>query len=341
MANSITRFAKFSWGVLVYNILVILFGAYVRASGSGAGCGAHWPLCNGVVIPRPQRIETIIEFTHRITSGFTLILVILLVVWAWRSFPKGSRIRTSSMLALFFTITEALVGAGLVLFELVEHNTSVARAISMMVHLVNTFLLVASIAVTAWWSSTGAPRRLNYHGLTGTLLVIGALAILVLGASGAVTALGDTLYPSSSLSEGLRSDFSETAHWMTRLRILHPGIAVSVGLYLALVTLWVRRKAIDPRLEDITLGLFVLYGLQVVLGLINVALLAPIWMQIVHLLFSNLVWITFILMSTVVFSAPVGLGAAITNSAAAAVDRPARLGDHELHDRVNQAKEVR
>src|SRR5512146_1869905 len=103
MSLSLSRFAKFSWGVLGYNVFVILFGAYVRATGSGAGCGAHWPLCNGVVIPHPQRIETIIEFTHRLTSGLTLVLVAALVIWAWRKYPKGSLLRWSSGAAIFFT----------------------------------------------------------------------------------------------------------------------------------------------------------------------------------------------------------------------------------------------
>ena len=334
MGFSLTRFAKYTWGVLLYNILVILFGAFVRASGSGAGCGAHWPLCNGVVIPRPQQIETVIEFTHRITSGITLPLVILLVFWAWRLYPRRSPIRTSSLLVVVFTITEALVGAGLVLFQLVADNDSVARAFSMMVHLVNTFLLVGAITITGWWASTKVPERLHFHGITGALLLIGALGILLLGASGAVTALGDTLYPSSSLAQGLRDDFAPGAPFLIRLRVLHPGIAVSVGIYLALVTAWVRRSRFDPRLEDITLGLFVLYGLQIILGIINVALLAPIWIQIVHLLFSNLVWIAFMLMSTVIFSVP-------APAAAAAPNHAVRLSDHEIHDRVNKAKEVR
>src|SRR5512133_3410826 len=124
------RFSRFAWAVLAYNIFVVLFGAFVRASGSGAGCGQHWPLCNGVILPQPQRIQTVIEFTHRLTSGLTLILVALLVVWAWRAFPRGSLLRKSSATALFFTITEALVGAGLVLFQLVEQNDSVYRAVS-------------------------------------------------------------------------------------------------------------------------------------------------------------------------------------------------------------------
>jgi heme A synthase len=302
MNLSLSRFAKYSWGVLAYNVFVILFGAFVRATGSGAGCGAHWPFCNGVVIPRPQRIETVIEFTHRITSGLTLILVIALVIWAWRAYPKGSLLRWSSGAAIFFTITEALVGASLVLYGWVAQNTSVARAVSVPIHLINTFLLLACLAVTAWWATDGAPRKLHWPGVTGLLVLFGGLAILLLGASGAITALGDTLFPSSSLAEGMAQDFSPTAHFLIRMRIYHPGIAISTGIYLFLATLWVRRRVSEPRLEAITNGLFGLYILQILLGILNVALLAPVWMQIVHLLVSNLVWIAYVLLGTVVFS---------------------------------------
>lgn len=318
------RFSTFAWGVLAYNILVILFGAFVRASGSGAGCGAHWPLCNGVVIPRPQQIETVIEFTHRITSGLVLVLAVTLLVWAWRKYPKGSPIRWSSGLVMFFTITEALVGASLVLYGWVADNDSIARAISMMVHLVNTFLLLGCITVTAWWATDGPAERLRAHGPSAALLILGALAILLLGASGAVTALGDTLYPSGSLQEGIQQDFSPTAPILVRMRIYHPTIAISAGVYLFLVTAFIRRKLVEPRLEAITNALFLFYVLQIILGIVNVALLAPIWMQIVHLLVSNLIWVAFILLSTVV------LGSAQTAP---------RLSHHEVHHGVSQVSE--
>ena len=110
----LTNFAKYAWGVLAYNLVVILWGAYVRATGSGAGCGSHWPLCNGEVIPRAQQVETMIEFTHRLTSGMAMLLVAGLLIWALRAYPKGHQVRTGAWLSAFFIITEALVGAGLV-----------------------------------------------------------------------------------------------------------------------------------------------------------------------------------------------------------------------------------
>lgn len=125
------RFAIFSWSVLVYNLGIILWGAFVRASGSGAGCGSHWPLCNGEVIPRSPTVQTLIEFSHRLTSGVALILVVALTVAAFRAFPKRHIVRRGALFSLFFMLTEALVGAGLVLFSLVADNASIARAMFM------------------------------------------------------------------------------------------------------------------------------------------------------------------------------------------------------------------
>lgn len=330
MQLRLSGFAKYSWVVLVYVLFVVLFGAFVRATGSGAGCGAHWPLCNGDLVPRPQRIETVIELTHRVTSGLTIPLIIGMVIAAWRRFPAGSPVRLTSALTVVFIITESLVGAGLVLFELVAHNDSVARAFWMMAHLINTFLLVAFITLTAWWASTGAPQKSGVSGLTRALLLVGGAAILLLGMSGAVTALGDTLYPSTSVTQGLADDFSPTAHWLIQLRVLHPAIAATIGVFLFLVTGWVRRKYDHPRVVTATNVLFGLYAAQLLLGVINVALLAPVWMQLVHLLAANLVWIAYILLSAIL------LGSAVVPAGSAA-----RNSDHPIHDGVHQAKEVR
>jgi heme A synthase len=304
MFKPLSRFSKFAWILLVYTIFVILFGAFVRATGSGAGCGAHWPLCNGEVIPRPQAMETVIELTHRLTSGVMLIMVAVLGYWGFKIYPAGSMIRKAVVLTIFFTITEALVGAGLVLFGLVADNDSVARAFSMMVHLVNTFLLLAAITFTAWWATFGEPKQFRVAGLNGTLIVIGALGMLLLGASGAVTALGDTLYPAASLAEGLQEKFDPTASYLVRMRLYHPSMAAAVGIYLFLATLLIRRRSGGPKAEMISNGLFGLYGAQFVIGIINVALLAPVWMQIIHLLVSCLIWITFVLFSSEVLSNP-------------------------------------
>ena len=293
--SSQRKFAVYAWSVFFYNLLVIAWGAYVRATGSGAGCGAHWPLCNGVIIPREPRIETIVEFSHRVSSGLTLVLVAILVIWAWRAFGKGSLVRKAAVFTVVFTLTEAMVGAGLVLFELVAENTSLVRAFSMMVHLVNTYLLLGALTLTAWWAARGEPERLAWPGINGVILVVGLVGMLVLGASGAVTALGDTLFPAASLAEGIQQDLSPTAHFLIRLRVLHPVIAASVGVYLLAAVFWLRsgrRMTIQTKITNLLIGLF---ACQLALGILNIYLLAPVWLQMIHLVMSDLIWAALVL----------------------------------------------
>jgi hypothetical protein len=183
----LTKFTKYTWGLLFYNVTVVLWGAYERATGSGAGCGSHWPLCNGEVIPRAQQAETL---------------------------------------------------AVLVLFVWVAQDASIGRVISIAVHLVNTFLLLASITLTAWWSSGGKAVRLKGGGGKVWVLVVGLVGVFFIGITGAITALGDTLYPSTSLVKGLWQDFSGTGHILLRLRIWHPVIAVLVAFYIGFIALW-------------------------------------------------------------------------------------------------------
>ena len=290
------RFARYAWLTLACNVGVVLWGAIVRATGSGAGCGNHWPLCNGEILPRAPRIETIIELSHRLTSGVALLLVAWLVIGAFRFRPRGHSARKAAAFSLLFMLTEAAVGAGLVLFELVADNQSIARALFVATHLLNTFLLLAALTLTAHFASGGAPFRLRGHGLLGGGIVLGLFGLLGSGVSGAVAALGDTLFPAASLAHALEQDLSPTAHLLIRLRLFHPGIAVAAGafaLYLALKLLKSGLGAETNRFAGWTGGLVFV---QLLAGMINVLLLAPVWLQVVHLLLADLLWIAFLLL---------------------------------------------
>lgn len=294
--------SKYAWFVLAVNIAVILWGAFVRASGSGAGCGSHWPLCNGVVIPRAHQIETVIEFTHRATSGIAFILLLILVIWIFKIYPRGHRLRFSSGIAMVFMITEALVGAGLVLFEWVASDASLGRAISIVIHLINTFLLLAFLTITAWWATGGRNIILGVRDSSFWMILIGLLGTIFLGASGALAALGDTLFPVVNLAEGLRQDFSSTAHFLIRLRILHPTLAVIVGFYLIVITGIITSRKDDDWVQRFGKFLIIAVILQFGAGLLNVFLLAPVWMQLVHLLLADTIWIVCILFLANVFA---------------------------------------
>ena len=290
-----TAYIRYSWGVLGYTIAVILWGAYVRATGSGAGCGSHWPLCNGEVIPISPRIETLVEFTHRVSSGLTLVLVVGLVIWAFVAFPRRHPARLGACVSGILVMSEVAVGAGLVYFELVAGNASAARAIAIAVHLVNTFLLLGALTLTAWWASSGVLPVLRNQGRLPWIIGLSLAGVLIVGMSGAVTALGDTLFPASSLAQGVQQDLSPATHFLVRLRVVHPFLAVLVALGAGAGALFVRDLKPEAATRRLALSLVGLFGIQLAAGLANVILLAPIWLQQVHLFLADLVWVDLVL----------------------------------------------
>ncbi|GAC1360683.1 MAG: hypothetical protein NVS4B8_17220 [Herpetosiphon sp.] len=300
------RYARFAWGVVTFNLVVVLWGAFVRASGSGAGCGRHWPRCNGEVIPHSPALATMIEFGHRLSSGVSLILIAVLFAGALYCYPRRHRVRRGGAWSVGFILSEALIGAGLVLFALVARDQSVARVWSHAAHLVNTFLLLGALTLTAWWASGGEPVRLRGQGLVVVLLAIGVVGALLLGASGAITALGDTLFPSSSLAGGLAEDWSTSTPWLIRLRVFHPFLATGLGMYLVLAGRIIGRLRPGYWTRRFGQALLWLFAAQMVVGIANVGLLAPIPLQLVHLLLADLVWIALVLLGASALAVPAG-----------------------------------
>ena len=297
------RLARYAWVVLVYNLAVIAWGAYVRATGSGAGCGAHWPLCNGEVMLRAPAIETLIEFSHRATSGLALVSVVVLFVWARRIARAGHPVRLGATWSLVFMLSEAALGAGLVLFQLVAHDASAARAMAVGAHLLNTFLLLAALTLTVYWASGGSPFERSSRRQGIGRLTIGALAILLVSVAGAITALGDTLFPSESLSAGLSADLSATSHMLIRLRTIHPVLAIMVAIYL-MTSAWQLAEG-RPSGRSIARTMTWLIGCQLAAGILNVVLLAPVWLQLAHLLLADAVWIAYVFLAADMLASPV------------------------------------
>ncbi|MGA3027398.1 MAG: COX15/CtaA family protein [Bryobacteraceae bacterium] len=289
-AASRERFRRFAWVVLGWNFVVVLWGAYVRASGSGAGCGNHWPLCNGEVAPRAPQLATLIEYTHRISSGVALALVAILCVWAFLRFARGGAVRRMAAWSVFFIVTEALLGAGLVLFHYVAQNESAGRALYLSAHLVNTQFLLAVLTATAFLAAPRAPRLTGPW--PGTLLAMLVVSLAV-GITGAVAALGDTLYPAPSLAGGVLQDFSPASSLLLRLRLLHPALAIAGGAYIAIAAF---TRTHHPQTRGPAFAATLLAMAQLCAGALNVVLRAPIGMQITHLLLADLLWIALVLL---------------------------------------------
>ncbi|HEX5872036.1 MAG TPA: COX15/CtaA family protein [Longimicrobium sp.] len=286
-----SRFARFAWLTLAFTVGVVLWGAYVRASGAGAGCGRHWPRCNGVVIPRSPSAETLIEFTHRATSGIAFLAVVVVLWMAFRRFPRRHPVRTGAVWSMVLMITEAGVGAGLVLLAYVAGNDSPWRAAWMAVHLLNTFLLLAALGLTAWWGGGSRRVRVRGQGLAGTLALAPIVLVLLVGITGALTALGDTLFPKTSVG------FSSGAHFLERLRIVHPLLAVATAAFSIFAASRLRVLRPGRRTARLASTASMLLGIQLAVGMLNVALLAPIHMQIIHLLLADAVWLALVLLA--------------------------------------------
>jgi cytochrome c oxidase assembly protein subunit 15 len=295
---------RFAWGVLAFFIATILWGTVVRATGSGAGCGDHWPLCNGTVWQQSPTLHTLIELTHRISAGaIDSILVLALIVWTWRGTAPGHLARWAAGATIFLTITEGALGAVLVKFGLTAGSRSPMRAPIEALHLSNTLLLLAALAATAHFLS----RRIGYRwrdirisAPIGT--TIGMIAVMIVGVTGSLAALGDTLFPATSLGNALRDDFAGRltgeSTWLLRWRWTHPTVAILASIFL----IWLLMRAMrrggpwdNRKLSALVVALLVV---QYVLGALDVWLLAPVWMQVLHLLGADALWTALVVLTT-------------------------------------------
>ena len=294
-ANGLRPVARLAWLSVAYNIAVILWGAYVRASGSGAGCGSRWPLCNGEFLPSTTQFQTLIEFTHRVTSAVSLVLVSFLLVWCWKQTSKGDWARYSSVGGLLLLLNEALLGALLVLSDHVGLDRSAAHALFLCLHFANTLLLLGALALTARWLSIGDPRFVPVAKLQKRIAIgLGLVSVMVIGMTGSLASLGDTIFPIGSLRYALMQDFSSSSHALLRLRLLHPVAAV-MGCSYVLWLLWTFWGKQDH--SEWTRVLAVTLMAQIALGAMNVILLAPAWLQMMHLLIAEMFWMLLVLAS--------------------------------------------
>lgn len=304
-APKISGFAKFAWFTLAYNILVILWGVFLRASKSGDGCGQHWLTCHGEIIPSAPELKTIIEFSHRMTTGPAFALVIILLIWAFRRFEKGSPGRKAAVASFVFIVSEVLIGGVLVLTGNTAETLTFERPFLAIGHLINSFLLLASLTLTAWFA--GGQRTLNFANRRKPLLLLAlaAVAILFVGTSGSVAALSSMLFPSATLTEGIARDFSAGSNILLKLRISHPILSILTSIYLIFLAGWL--SAWSGREEKVKRSsniLTVIVIAQVAFGSLTLLTLAPIVMQVGHLLLADLLWISFVLLSANFLSRP-------------------------------------
>lgn len=289
---------SFSWGVLAYFIAVILWGTVVRATGAGAGCGDHWPLCNGTVIQHSPTVDAIIEFAHRITSGISFFAVVGLTVWTFVATLRGHLARRFAIAAVIFTLVEAAIGALLVKLGLTAESHSPLRAPYLALHLTNTLLLLAALTLTAHMLG----RRAGY--MSGSIRWVKPvsslaclIAVLIVGVTGSLAALGDTLFPAQSLSAAMAQDFSAKSAWLIRWRWTHPTIAILASVFFLWIVVRAMKSSIHWNNRYLAMLVLALLALQYALGTIDVLALAPVWLQVTHLLGADLLWTALVVLA--------------------------------------------
>lgn len=283
------QYKKFAFSLLIYTLLVILWGAWVRISHSGDGCGDTWPLCNGQLIPEAQQGKTWVEYGHRLMSGIYGFVVIYFWWAARKLYPVGHFARKAALATLIFMITEALLGAKLVLFGLVTNNDTPYRAFVMALHQINSFMLTGavSLAFAAATISVELPapsKEDRYYKYMPWLIV-------VIGITGAWASLSNSLFPTDNLWQGFMDDFSNQSHFLIRLRGLHPFFALIGGGGLALF-FWLKAQTAESiLLERRSYQMSLTLVTAIVFGILTLLLHAPVWMKIVHLALAHTVWV--------------------------------------------------
>ena len=300
---------RFAWIVLVYFMAVILWGGLVRATGSGAGCGNHWPLCNGTVIQRSPHLDTIIEYTHRFTSGLSFFAAVGLLVWTFAATVKGHLARAAAVAAVVFTLIEAILGALLVKLGLTAQSQSPLRAPYLALHLTNTLLLLAALTLAAHLLGRRHGYTRNKVKLVAPFGAIAAIVVVMaVGVTGSLAALGDTLFPATSLGAALAQDFSATSGWLVRWRWTHPTIAFFASIFLVWLLVRASRKTAHWDNRGLSALILLLLAAQYVLGVLDVVLLAPTWLQIAHLLGADVLWAALVVLTARMTLAPLRTG---------------------------------
>ena len=311
MKTKLSGLAKYAWFVLFFNILVVLWGVFLRASKSGDGCGMHWLTCHGEVLPTAPQFKTVIEFTHRLMSAADGLIMLIMLAWAFLAWRKGSGANAKSTLIMaavsfFFVLTEGAVGAGLVLTGNTAETLTAARPFWMAAHLINTFTLLAFLVLTAR-SASGQPK-LTFKVETKYLggLAAGVIAILIVGVSGSIAALSSMIFPSGTISEGIAKDFSETSHILLRLRLLHPITAILTSVFVIFLSGWLaKERSGDKKVARWSNIMSILILAQIAFGSATLLMLAPIVMQLGHLLLADLIWMSFVMFAASFLSSDV------------------------------------
>ena len=276
---------RLSFYGLVISIASIIAGAIVRATGSGDGCGASWPTCNGKIVPELKTSSELIEFSHRSISGILLIITLIIFLKSFNNSVPVLQKRVIRALT-FFVLLEALIGAVIVIYEWVGLNSSTPRIIAVPFHLINTFGLLGAYTLLFHLTKNSKTSLNNFFDKG---FKIGLILFLLSGATGSIAALADVIFPSESFIMGLAEDFDSNSEILTRLRVLHPIVASFLSIYL-----YSEANRLQREYKVITKNIKLLVLLGVFLGVLNVVSNIILPLSILHLLIADLLWVLYV-----------------------------------------------
>lgn len=215
-----TTLRRLSWATLVLAFGHIVFGAIVRITGSGMGCGEHWPQCHGYWFPPLSRPDLIIEVSHRYLAATLTAAILWCVAYAWRKRSEAGvggagGVLRPLVLAAGLVVAAALLGAATVFLALANKwviVTHLAIAMSLLGALVVAVVRAGgppripryatdaavpspferlpdhSIAAGIWHTSRSTVRGAYAAAAIGFVtLVLGALTAHIPGANSACT----------------------------------------------------------------------------------------------------------------------------------------------------------
>jgi cytochrome c oxidase assembly protein subunit 15 len=243
-------------------------------------------------------VETLIEFTHRLTSGLSFFSVVGLLVWTYKATVRGHLARAAAVASVAFTLVEAILGALLVKLGLTAQSQSPLRPAYLALHLTNTLLMLAALTLTAHLlSRTRGYLRGNIRVVAPFGAVASVVVVMIVGVTGSLAALGDTLFPASSLGQALAQDFSAGSGWLVRWRWTHPTVAFVASIFLIWLLVRAAQRSAHWDNRGLSALVLILLAAQYLLGVLDVFLLAPLWLQVLHLLGADVLWVALVVLT--------------------------------------------
>jgi len=303
--EAIRRYRLFVWALVAFTVVVILSGDIVQATESGAGCGEHWPRCDGSLIPAIGDAHTAVEFTHRMVTTILSLGFIVMVIAARRLFGRGHLVWRTALAATGILIIEILLGAALVLFGWVEEDASWGRVFADSFHVVNTFMLVGAVALVAHFAAGHRGFRVDTSLRRDRYLLFAVVIVVAVAITGTLNSLADTLY----FSDQVDVDETPIAALLVTIRGIHPAVAIGGGVIALYLVHQVSARQ-PGQAENLGMAIQGVIALQFLVGIFNIVLLTPLETQIVHLTLADALWLLLLIFSahTLQQTAPVERG---------------------------------